>query len=74
MRAYQEYSEKIREAARRLLAEQKVDVVIGFRKGTVPFMNEPVSGQACRPGSTSSTGTAIAGSTWPITFPSGRIA
>ena len=35
------YTEKIREAARRLLSEKKVDVVIGFRKGTVPFMNEP---------------------------------
>jgi len=35
------YTEKIREAARRLLSEKRVDVVIGFRKGTVPFMNEP---------------------------------
>jgi len=42
MRAYQEYSEKIREAGRRLLSEKKVDAVIGFRKGSVPFMNEPV--------------------------------
>jgi formate dehydrogenase subunit beta len=42
MRAYQEYTEKLRETARRLLSEKKVDVVIGFRKGTVPFMNEPV--------------------------------
>ncbi|ABK17656.1 4Fe-4S dicluster domain-containing protein [Syntrophobacter fumaroxidans] len=37
----QAYTEKIREAAKRLLSEQRVDVVIGFRKGTVPFMNEP---------------------------------
>lgn len=37
----QSYTEKIREAARRLLSEKRVDVVIGFRKGTVPFMNEP---------------------------------
>lgn len=37
----QGYTERIREAAKRLLAEKKVDVVIGFRKGTVPFMNEP---------------------------------
>jgi coenzyme F420-reducing hydrogenase beta subunit len=37
----QAYTEKIREAARRLLSEKKVDVVIGFRKGTIPFMNEP---------------------------------
>ncbi len=36
------YTEKIREAAKRLLSEKKVDVVIGFRKGTIPFMNEPV--------------------------------
>ena len=36
------YTEKIREAARRLLSEEKVDVFIGFRKGSVPMMNEPV--------------------------------
>ena len=35
------YTERIRETAKRLLADGKVDVVIGFRKGTVPFMNEP---------------------------------
>jgi len=35
------YTEKIREAAKRLFAEKRVDAVIGFRKGTVPFMNEP---------------------------------
>jgi len=35
------YTEKIREAARRLLSENRVDAVIGFRRGTVPFMNEP---------------------------------
>ncbi|MGO9313535.1 MAG: coenzyme F420 hydrogenase/dehydrogenase beta subunit N-terminal domain-containing protein [Syntrophobacteraceae bacterium] len=37
----QAYSEKIREAAKRLLSEKRVDAVIGFRRGTVPFMNEP---------------------------------
>jgi ferredoxin len=37
----QAYSEKIREAAKRLLSEKRVDSVIGFRRGTVPFMNEP---------------------------------
>ena len=37
----QGYTKRIREAAKRLLAENKVDVVIGFRKGTIPFMNEP---------------------------------
>jgi formate dehydrogenase (coenzyme F420) beta subunit len=37
----QGYTERIQEAARRLLADKRVDVVIGFRKGTVPFMNEP---------------------------------
>lgn len=36
-----EYTEKIREAAKRLLSEKRVDTVIGFRKGTIPFMNEP---------------------------------
>jgi hypothetical protein len=35
------YTERIREAAKRLLTEQRVDSIIGFRKGTVPFMNEP---------------------------------
>jgi ferredoxin len=37
----QPYSESIREAAKRLLLEKRVDAVIGFRQGTVPFMNEP---------------------------------
>ncbi len=37
----QGYTKRIREAAKRLLSENKVDVVIGFRKGTIPFMNEP---------------------------------
>ncbi len=37
----QTYTEKIRQAAKRLLSEKRVDTVIGFRKGTVVFMNEP---------------------------------
>jgi formate dehydrogenase subunit beta len=37
----QAYTEKIREAAKRLLSEKSVDGVIGFRKGTLPLMNEP---------------------------------
>jgi formate dehydrogenase subunit beta len=36
-----EYIMKIREIAKRLLQEGKVDMVIGFRKGTLPMMNEP---------------------------------
>ncbi len=36
-----EYTEKIREISENLLKECKVDMVIGFRKGTVPMMNEP---------------------------------
>jgi len=36
------YTEKIRETARQLLGEGKVEAVIGFRKGTIPMMNEPV--------------------------------
>ena len=36
------YTEKIRETAKRLLAEGKVDVFIGYQKGTVPMMNEPL--------------------------------
>jgi ferredoxin len=35
------YIEKIKEVSARLLKECKVDVVIGFRRGTVPMMNEP---------------------------------
>jgi ferredoxin len=36
-----EYTEKIREISKQLLKDCKVDMVIGFRKGTVPMMNEP---------------------------------
>ncbi|MDA8404097.1 MAG: 4Fe-4S dicluster domain-containing protein [Desulfobacteraceae bacterium] len=36
-----EYTDKIQEIAKRLLAEGKVEMVIGFRKGTVPMMNQP---------------------------------
>ena len=35
------YIDKIKEVSERLLKEGKVDSVIGFRKGTVPLMNEP---------------------------------
>ena len=37
-----EYTKKIQEIAKRLLTEKKVDAVIGYRKGTVPMMNEPI--------------------------------
>jgi len=37
-----EYTEKIRQRARALLAEGKVEVFIGYRKGSVPMMNQPV--------------------------------
>ena len=37
-----EYEEKIREKARKLLAEGKVEVFIGYRKGSVAMMNQPV--------------------------------
>ncbi len=36
-----EYLSKIKEISERLLKEKKVDMVIGFRKGTIPMMNEP---------------------------------
>ena len=36
------YTEKIRETASKLLKDKTVDVFIGYRKGTVPMMNEPV--------------------------------
>jgi ferredoxin len=37
-----QYTEKIREIAKRLLEENKVDVFIGYQKGTVAMMNQPV--------------------------------
>ena len=37
-----EHAEKIRETAKKLLKEGKVEVFIGYKKGTVPMMNEPV--------------------------------
>lgn len=36
-----EYTDKIQEIAKRLLEDGTVETVIGFRKGTVPMMNEP---------------------------------
>jgi len=36
------YAEKIKETALKLLKENKVDTFIGYKKGTVPMMNEPV--------------------------------
>jgi formate dehydrogenase subunit beta len=38
----QDYSIKIRETAKKLLKDGTVDVFIGFKKGSVPMMNEPV--------------------------------
>jgi ferredoxin len=35
------YIDKIREISKKLLSEGRVDMVIGFRKGTMPMMNEP---------------------------------
>ena len=37
-----EYTGKIRKAAKKLLKDGKVDVFIGYQKGTVPMMKEPV--------------------------------
>jgi formate dehydrogenase subunit beta len=37
-----EYTEKIRETAKKLLEEGTVDVFIGYKKGSVCMMNEPV--------------------------------
>ena len=36
-----EYIDKIREISARLLKECQVDMVIGFKKGSMPMMNEP---------------------------------
>ncbi len=35
------YKDKIKEISKRLLKESRVEMVMGFRKGTVPMMNEP---------------------------------
>ncbi|MCP4746553.1 MAG: 4Fe-4S ferredoxin [Desulfobacteraceae bacterium] len=35
------YSNKIKEIAKRLLKECRAEMVIGFRKGSIPMMNEP---------------------------------
>jgi len=35
------YIEKIRELAKAALTDKTVDLIIGFRKGTLPLMNEP---------------------------------
>lgn len=37
-----EYTKKIQEIARGLLSDNKVDAVIGYRRGSVPMMNEPI--------------------------------
>ena len=37
-----QYTQKIREIAKRLLQENKVDVFIGYQKGTVAMMNQPM--------------------------------
>jgi coenzyme F420-reducing hydrogenase beta subunit len=37
-----QYTERIREIARRLLQEGKVDVVLGFQRGTLPMINQPI--------------------------------
>ena len=37
-----EYTEQIRERAKDLLEKGTVDVFIGYKKGSVPMMNEPV--------------------------------
>ena len=37
-----EYTEKIQQTAGKLLKDKTVDVFIGYKKGTVPMINEPV--------------------------------
>jgi coenzyme F420-reducing hydrogenase beta subunit len=38
----QSYKTKIFEIALRLLVERQVDAVLGFRRGTIPMLNQPV--------------------------------
>jgi len=35
------YTDKIRQISKGLLENKKVDIIIGFKKGTMPMMNEP---------------------------------
>ncbi len=37
-----EYTEKIKETAYKLLKDGRIDVFIGYKKGTLPMINEPV--------------------------------
>ena len=37
------HTDKIREIAKKILEEKSVDLVIGFKKGTIPMMTEPVT-------------------------------
>jgi len=37
-----EYATKMREIAKRVLEDGKADVVIGYKKGSIPMVNEPV--------------------------------
>ena len=37
-----EYETKIREIAKRVLEDGKADVIIGYKKGSIPMVNEPV--------------------------------
>ncbi|GAB6887367.1 4Fe-4S dicluster domain-containing protein [Desulfothermus okinawensis JCM 13304] len=37
----EEYTNKIREAAKRLLKDKKVDCVLGYRQGTIPLVDAP---------------------------------
>lgn len=37
----QQYTQKIKEISKRLLDECRVETVIGFRRGTLPMMNQP---------------------------------
>lgn len=37
-----QYTERIRETARRLLKKGEVEVFIGYKKGTLPMMNQPI--------------------------------
>ena len=36
------YGPRIVEIALRLLSEERVDAVLGFQRGTVPMMNQPI--------------------------------
>ena len=59
------YIDKIKEISEKILKDCTVEMVIGFRKGDRADDERALLCQDARRGRVSSSGTAIAASTWP---------